>query len=202
MQCLRVFGQDNWQQSRVSHLIIPMYEVRGQTRDAEDPREVDEPRGGRPNVPVIAAAKREESRPPPSRRAEPVLLASHGRRTCWKSGIEAIHQMHLVSSLGPGSCVWWSGGYPAQGGEPIMGRHPAVPRETVASGAVRLHEENAISASGPSAWGTLPHGTGSDDPARRTGGCRSTADNRRPTPLRGRPEEGEAQPQRWDVEVL
>jgi hypothetical protein len=62
-----------------------------------------------------------------------------------------------------------------------MDRHPVGPRETVASGARRLHEENAISASGTLCSETLPHGTGSDDPAQRTGGCRSTADNRRPS---------------------
>ena len=95
--------------------------------------------------------------------------------------MEAIHQMHLVSPLGLRSRVWGSGGYPAQEGGPIMIRHPAGPRETVASGALGLHERERHFCIRTLCSETLPHGTGSGDPAQRTGGCRSTADNRRPS---------------------
>jgi hypothetical protein len=195
---LRVFfAPDNWQQG-----VAFNYAYVGRRETQETPRGERAPGGELgPLYQSWQQPSGRRSKRPPQPVSRTCALASHGRRTYWKSGMEAIHQMHLVSSLGPRSRVWGSGGYPARGGEPIMDRHPVGPRETVASGARRLHEENAISASGPSARRRCHTGQAQTTQLSGRAGAGPRQTTAAHPPCGGRRERGEARPQCWDAEA-
>ena len=192
---LRVFASDNWQQGVAFN---SAYVGRQETQKT--------PGGGRARGSSVHGTSHGSSQgggeqattQPMSRICAPSFAWAEN---ILESGMEAIHQMHLVSSLGPRSRVWGSGGYPARGGRPITDRHHAGPREMVASGALGLHEENAISASGPSARRRCRKGQAQTTQLNGRAGAGSRQTTAAQPPLRGPPGEGEARPQRWDVEA-